>query len=530
MKLLHGACARIAGVVVAMTTVSLLVACSSGEKSAADAAKSEVPSVLIVNARIVDGSGKPARNGSVRIRGERIVEVGELAKREGDTVVDAGGLVLSPGFIDTHSHHDGGLAEHPDALAAVSQGITTIVVGQDGGGTVPVSDLFDQVTRTPPAVNVATYVGHNSVRAKVMGEDYKRHATEAEIARMEELLRTSMEQGALGLSTGLEYDPGIYSTPAEVLALARVAAGYGGRYISHIRSEDRQLWKALDEIVTIGRETKMPVQVSHMKLAMTDWWGQADKFLGVMDRARAEGVDITGDVYPYEYWQSTLTVMFPDRDFKNRKTAEFVLRSLAPPEGLLISRFTPDPSLVDHTVAEIAKMRGKDPATTLMALIAESQVPGAEESVIGTSMSSADVAKLIAWPHSNICSDGALNDGHPRGAGAFTRVLRMYVRESGTLTLEEAVRKMSAAAAEHVGIRDRGRIEAGAFADLLLFDPATVADHATTKDPHAISTGIRKVWVNGVVVLEDGRPTGAHSGQAVKRAEGAHKAEAVKST
>ncbi len=179
-----------------------------------------------------------------------------------------------------------------------------------------------------------------------------------------------MEEGALGLSSGLEYDPGIYSAPEEVVTLARVAAGFGGRYISHVRSEDREFWKALDEIIAIGRETKMPVQVSHMKLAMIDSWGKADRFISVMDRARAEGVQITGDIYPYEYWQSTLTVLFPERDFTNRKTAQFVIEHIAPADGLLISSFSPEPALVDHTVAEIAKMRGTDPAATLMALIA----------------------------------------------------------------------------------------------------------------------------------------------------------------
>lgn len=238
-----------------------------------------------------------------------------------------------------------------------------------------------------------------------------------------------------------------------------------------------------------------------------------------MDRARAEGVQITGDIYPYEYWQSTLTVLFPERDFTNRKTAQFVIEHIAPADGLLISSFSPEPALVDHTVAEIAKMRGTDPPATLMALIAESQVPGADESVIGTSMRGDDIARLIAWPHSNICSDGSLGGGHPRGAGTFTRVLRMYVREGHTLTLEAAVHKMSALGAEHVGIRDRGRIQTGQFADLVLFDPATVTDHATTKSPNLLSSGISKVWVNGAIVFENGKATGVHPGIGVKRAK-----------
>lgn len=506
--------------------ISALVA--SCAQSPAERGEVQGASTLITNARIVDGSGKPAFDGSVRIQGERIVAVGRLKPRTGETVVDAGGLVLSPGFIDTHSHHDRGLFDNLDALAAVSQGVTTIVVGQDGSTKFPVGELFERIAKTPPALNVATYVGHNTLRKIAMGQNFQRHATPEEIERMKELVREGMEAGALGLSTGLEYDPGIYSSTDEVVTLARVAASYGGRYISHIRSEDRDFWRALDEIVEIGRVTRMPVQVSHMKLAMTDWWGQTDRFLGVMDRARAEGVQITGDIYPYEYWQSTLTVLFPDRDFTNRASAEFALRSVSTPEGLRLSAFSPDPSLVDHTVAEIAKMRGTDPATTLMALIAETRGPDAHESVIGTSMQPDDIAKLIAWPYSNICSDGQLDDEHPRGAGAFTRVLRVYVRERGSLTLEAAVNKMSGAAAEHVGIRDRGLIQPGAYADLVLFDPVTVADRATIKDSRALSTGIQKVWVNGGLALESNRPTGLHTGQAVKRAVPPRKLEPVK--
>src|SRR5690606_28402094 len=208
--------------------------------------------------------------------------------------------------------------------------------------------------------------------------------------------------------TGLEYDPGIYSSREEVLTLAQAAADVGGRYISHMRSEDREVWDALEETIDIGRRIGLPVQVSHMKLAMTDWWGQADRYLGMMDQARAEGIDITGDVYPYEYWQSGLSVLFPERDFDNRETAEFVLRSLAPPDGLIVTRFQPDPSLIGKTVAQISQQRGTDPAATVMWLLAEGE-PAGGVGVIGTSMHADDVAKLIAWPHSNICSDGGLD-------------------------------------------------------------------------------------------------------------------------
>jgi N-acyl-D-amino-acid deacylase len=483
-------------------------------------------STLITGAKVVDGTGAPARSASVRIEGGTIVAIGDLTPRAGEQLVDAGGQVLSPGFIDTHSHHDHGLFEQPDAAPVTSQGITTIIVGQDGGSALPLTPLFARLKAKPVAVNVASYVGHNSIRAAVLGKDYKRVATPAEVERMRIQVGTAMKAGALGLSTGLEYDPGIYSAKDEVLTLAREAARSGGRYISHIRSEDQFLWAALDEIVNIGRVTGMPVQVSHMKLAMTDWWGQADRFLGVMDRARAAGVDITGDVYPYEYWQSTLTVMFPKRDFRNRESAEFALKHLAPAEGLLLSDFSPDRSLIGKTVAQVAAQRGVDPAEALMQLIAESQAPGATEAVIGTSMRGDDIAKLIAWPHANICSDGALGDRHPRGIGSFPRVLRVYVREQHLLTLEQAIHTMTQSAADHMGIADRGVIRPGARADLVLFDPATIADRATSETPGAQSVGISRVWVNGALVFKDGQPTGVRSGQAVLRGASA-KAKAV---
>lgn len=501
---------RLALVMAAIALSSLSAACVAAP-----------PSILVTGARVVDGTGTPGRLASVRIEGDLIAAVGDLAPRTGEQVIDASGQVLSPGFIDTHSHHDYGLFEQPDARPVVSQGITTIIVGLDGGSALPVSELFDRMAVTPVAVNIGSYVGHNSIRAEVLGDDYKRTASPAEIERMREQVRAAMQAGAIGLSTGLEYDPGIYSTTAEVLTLAREAAKWGGRYISHIRSEDQFIWKALDEIVHIGRETGMPVQVSHMKLAMTDWWGQAGRYLQVMDRARADGVEITGDVYPYEYWQSTLTVMFPKRDFRNRESAEFALKHLAPADGLLLSTFSPDPSLEGKTVAQVAAQRGVDPAEALMQLIAESQKPGARESVIGTSMHPDDVAKLIAWPHANICSDGMLAGRHPRGTGSFPRVFRRYVREQPLLTLEQAVHKMTGAAAAHMGLADRGVIRRGARADIVLFDPAKIADRATSEDPNAQSVGVSRVWVNGALVFQDGEATGARPGRPVRRSAGA---------
>jgi N-acyl-D-amino-acid deacylase len=478
---------------------------------------------LIRNARIIDGSGSAAQSGSVRIAGDRIAEVGPLRARPGERVIDAGGLVLAPGFIDTHSHHDRGLFEMRDAIAAVSQGITTIVVGQDGGSRSPLADFFARLEREPPALNVASYSGHGSIRAEVMGDGFRRAATAQEIERMRELVRADMQAGALGLSTGLEYDPGIYSTPAEVVELAKVASSFGGRYISHIRSEDRQFWQAIDETIAIGRQARLPVQVSHIKLAMRSLWGRADSLVRVLDRARASGVDITADIYPYTYWQSTLTVLFPERDFENRATAEFVLREISTPDGLLVARFDPDPAYVGRTVAQIAAARGTDPPATLMALIRESlalerNTGSSAESVIGTSMDERDIERLLAWPFANVCSDGGLAGRHPRGFGAFTRVLGEYTRERRVLSLEEAIRKMTSLPARNVGIVERGRIAPGYHADLVLFDAAAVRDLATPEQPQARSVGIRRVWVNGELVYDANAATGHHPGRVLRRA------------
>jgi N-acyl-D-amino-acid deacylase len=478
---------------------------------------------LITNVRILDGSGGAVRSGSVRIVRDRIAEVGNLQGQPGEQAIDAGGLVLAPGFIDTHSHHDRGLFDMRDAVAAVSQGITTIVVGQDGGSRSPLADFFARLDREPPAVNVASYSGHGSIREQVMGEDFKRTATAPEIERMRELLRADMQAGALGLSTGLEYDPGIYSAPQEVVELAKVASAFGGRYISHVRSEDRQFWQAIEEIITIGREARIPVQVSHIKLAMRSLWGRADSLVRVLDRARASGVDITADIYPYTYWQSTLTVLFPERDFENRATAEFVLREISAPEGLLLAQYGPDTTYVGRTVAQIAAARGTDPPATLMALIRESlamekTTGNSAESVIGTSMDERDIERLLAWPFTNVCSDGGLAGRHPRGFGAFTRVLGEYTRERRVLSLEEAIRKMTSLSARNVGIVDRGRIQPGYFADLVLFDPGAVRDMATPEKPQARSVGIRSVWVNGELVYDANTATGRHPGRVLRRA------------
>lgn len=488
-------------------------------------ASSALASTLIVGAKVVDGSGAPARAASVRIDGQRIVAVGALTPETDETVIDAEGLVLAPGFIDAHSHHDRQAERTPDMTAVTAQGVTTIVVGQDGESAYPLTTYFAALAKSPLAVNVASYTGHGTLRERALGKDYKRPATVAEIARMQAELAADLAAGSLGLSTGLEYDPGIYATPGEVMALAKTAAAGHGRYISHLRSEDVRLDEAIDEIIAIGREARLPVQISHLKIGIVDRWGQAPSILAKLDAARAEGVDITADVYPYEYWQSNLSVLLPERNFQDLAAARFALSKLTTPEGLRLAVFAPDPSLVGKTVAEIAADRHADPAETYLALTRQSEAyrlahPDVDrvDAVIGTAMTGADIDAFVAWDHAVICSDGMTHGLHPRGFGAFAKILRDDVRERHVLTLEQAVRKMTAQTAQQLGLADRGTIARGAFADLVLFDPATIADRANVRTPNAEAVGVSRVWVNGTLVFVSGRATGAHPGVAVRRA------------
>ncbi|MCI0517877.1 MAG: D-aminoacylase [Woeseiaceae bacterium] len=478
-------------------------------------------SVLFRNVIVVDGTGAPGVPGDLRIRGQRIEAVGLLSPEPGEAIVEGGGRVLAPGFIDSHSHADGDILQHRDALAAVSQGITTVVVGQDGGSPYPLSDFFANFAKTPATVNIASYAGHNTLRDAVMGMDFRRHATAAEVAEMQRMLRQELASGAIGLSSGLEYDPGINSDPSEVLALAQVAADAGTRYISHVRSEDRWFFDAIDEIIHIGRVTGMPVQISHVKLAMKSLWGQAPQLVAKLDAARKEDIDISADIYPYEYWQSNMMVLLPERDYHDRDAVAYALDQIAPPEGLWFTQFDAEPGYVGMTLSEIAAARRVDPVTAFMQLAAEAEAveqstgQGAD-SIIATSMIEDDIRQLLGWPETNVCTDGGLVDLHPRSHGAFTRVLGRYVRDEGLLSLEQAVHKMTGLTARHLGFSERGVIREGAIADLVLFDPATVADRSTPDAPDLLSAGILSVWVAGEKVYDNGAVTDARPGRVIR--------------
>jgi len=497
----------------------MLAGCAQEE---APSCLNDAPGFLINNVTLHDGTRSPGIAGCVRVTDGVIAAVGDIEVCEGEGVIDGGGQVLAPGFIDTHSHADRQIFDYPDAPPVVSQGITTIIAGQDGGSHYPLADFFAKLEASPAAINVASYVGHGTLRMNVMGEDFRRTASADEIEQMKAMLTSELESGALGLGTGLEYEPGIHSATEEVLALAHVAADAGGRYISHVRSEDRWFEDAIDEIILIGRETGMPVQVSHIKLAMKRLWGSASDLIDKLDAARAEGINITADIYPYEYWQSTIMVLLPDRDPTNRETIAEVLDQIAPPEGLWMTRFEPNPEYVGKTLAEIAAIREVDAITAFTqiaqeALAWEEEHGRGSESIIGTSMVKADIDELFTWPWANVCTDGGIVNLHPRSAGSYPRVLGRYVREQNLVPLAEAIRKMTGLAAENMGINNRGLIREGMIADLVLFDPDTIIDHATPLEPRLLSTGVTTVWVGGEIVFADGATTAARPGKVIRR-------------
>ena len=478
---------------------------------------------LITNARIIDGTGTPAIAGSVRVSGDRITAVGELTPHESDAVIDASGLVLAPGFIDTHSHSDRLILTERDALAKITQGITTAVVGQDGDAPYPLADFFAALDATPAKINIAAYAGHNTLRDEVMGADFTRPASDEEMKAMSALLEQELAAGAVGLSTGLEYEPGIHSETREVVQLAQLTADAGGRYISHVRSEDRWFKEALEEIIEIGRVTGMPVQISHLKLAMASLWGRADEIIARLNAAREAGIDLTADIYPYTYWQSHMMVLLPERDPLDLDAIEFVMAELAPPDGIIFTHFPAKPDYVGMTLTEVATAREQRPAEAFSALaqmsIAHEEATGEMgDMMIGTSMRDDDIAAFIAWPHTNICTDGSLRDRHPRGAGSFPRVLGRYVREQGILSLESAIHRMTALSAQHMGFVERGVIAPGMMADLVLFNPDTVMDRATTSEPFAASEGIHSVWVAGERVLHEGKVIETFPGRVIRRA------------
>ncbi len=471
----------------------------------------QTSSFVIKNAMIIDGSGKSAFRGDVRIAGDKIVKIGNLKPKKNETILDAGGRVLAPGFIDIHNHSEEGLMEEGTATNQVSQGITTILVGPDGGSPFPLSEYFAGL-QGKIAPNVGAFIGHASLREQVMNGDYKRQTTKEELAKMLILMEQAMKEGAFGLSSGLEYDVGFSASTDELIALAKVAAKYNGIYMTHMRDEEEGMLDALRESIRIGRQARLPVQISHIKMGNRNVWGKSADAIALIEAERKNGFDITADAYPYTAWASTITVLVPSRKHEDRKEVETGLSNVGGADKVLITSCAAHRDYQGKTLAEIARQQNVSPVDVYIQIVKDG---GA--GVVCNSMNEADVKAFYQQPWTMVSSDGGIGSRHPRGTGTFTKVLGRFVRENNWFSLEEAVRKMSSFPAQRLGLKDRGLIKKGMKADLVLFDKDKVKDLATFAQPQNLSEGIEIVWVNGQKVWENGKVTGNLPGEILRR-------------
>jgi len=473
--------------------------------------------IAIVGATLLDGSGRaPLRDSVVVLSGDSILAVGsrDRVKVPADAQVSqAAGLVLAPGFIDAHNHSDRGFKNDPSAETQVSQGITTVVIGQDGGSPLPVADYLRNLDQNPIALNVLTFVGHATIRSKVMGEDTNRLATPAEIDAMKQLVEQAMRDGAIGLSTGLEYETGKPASTEEVIALAGVAGRYHGMYISHIRDEADKTFDALAEAIRIGKEGHLPVQISHIKLGSVKVWGRANEAVAQIEKARRRGQDVTADCYPYEAWSSTIRVLIPSGRHDDPVAVAQGIADVGGAQNITIVSCSAHPDYEFKTLQDISTKEGLNPVSAYMKIVRDG---GA--GVVCHSMKEADIKVFYQRPWVMVSSDGGIGSRHPRGAGTYPRVLGRFVRESRWLALPEAIRKMTSFPAARFKLRDRGLIRPGFKADLVLFDPDRIIDRATFQEPQLISTGVERVFVNGVEVW-NGKTTGKRPGKALRRSD-----------
>ena len=474
--------------------------------------------IILRDGTVIDGTGKQGYKADIGITDGKIKYIGSIDER-GKIDLRISGKIVAPGFIDTHSHHDDGMSDSTSMSGALTQGITTVFIGQDGSSVYPISDLVDELKNKPTSINIASYSGHNTIRDIVLGADFKREANSEEIQKMNDLLTSDLEHGAWGLSSGLEYDPGIYSNTEEVIVLAKKTSKYGGRYISHIRSEDRYFWKAIEEIIQIGKEAIIPIQISHIKLAMVNLLGKTNKLLARLNQARKDGIQVSADIYPYEYWQSTMQVLFPERDFLSKKSADFALSEITTPGGVIISHYSPNPKFEGLRLDKVASILGKDPSQALIDMIQATMVDGHSESIIAKSMSEDDIIALLNWEHTNLCTDGGSTGGHPRGFGSFSKVLGEYVRDKQYLTLEQAVHNMTGVSAKNLGLKNRGNLKPGMSADIVVFDPCDIIDRATFDKPTLVSRGIIHVIVNGKFAMKNEKITKNRPGIFLNRLE-----------
>jgi N-acyl-D-amino-acid deacylase len=471
--------------------------------------------IAIVGATLIDGSGRAAVTDSVvLLKDDTIVAAGKRSQVQvpsGARVIDAAGLVVAPGFIDAHNHSDRGFTSDPSAVSQVSQGITTVVVGQDGGSPFPVGAFLQELDKNPIALNVLTFVGHATVRSRVMGEDTNHLATPEEIEKMRQFVEQAMREGAMGLSTGLEYETGKPASTEEIVALARSAGAYGGIYISHIRDEADNSFEALAEAIQIGREARIPVQISHIKLGTLKVWGKAKQVVELINKARSRGQDVTADCYPYDAWSSTIRVLIPSGRHEDPVDVARGLADVGGPANITIVNCRAHPEYEFKTMAEIGKAEKISPVELYMKIVRDG---GA--GVVCHSMKDADIQLFYRQPWVMVSSDGGIGSRHPRGAGTYPRVLGRYVRELRWLSLPEAIRKMTSFPALRFKLPDRGLIRPGFKADVVLFDPVRVIDRATFKDPQLVAEGVKRVFVNGIEVWNEGKATGERPGHALR--------------
>lgn len=509
-----------------------------GFLAAGTSAAQESFDVLIQGGRIIDGSGNPWYEADVGVRGERVVAIGDLSGASADRVIDASGLVVSPGFIDPHTHALRGIFDVPNAESALLQGVTTLTEGNDGSSPYPIDEHYQAIAEKQISPNWAVFVGQGTIRELVIGSE-DRPASPSELQRMKDMVAAAMEQGALGISTGLFYVPGSFTPTEEVVELSRVAASYDGIYISHMREEAAQLLDSVAETIQIGEQANIPVQMTHHKVIGVENWGASVDSLRMVDEARARGVDVTIDQYPYTASQTGITALIPQwaqeggeermieriDSPETRGTVKAAIvdkilydRGGGDPKNVFISRNPRDRSMEGKNLAQLTEEQGMSPTPDNAAEVVMDIVKDGGATAVYHAIGPEDVDRIMRHPAAAIGSDGpvapfGVGAPHPRQYGTFARVLGLYVRERNIITIEEAIRKMSSMSAQRLGIRDRGLLVEGYFADIAVFDADEIRDMATFEDPHQYAVGMKYVLVNGELVVEDGSHTGRRPGK-----------------
>lgn len=498
--------------------------------------------ILIRNAHVLDGAGNPWYHADVAVKDGRIAGIGRLGEATAARVIEAKDRILAPGFIDVHTHVEGTVERVPRGDNFLLDGVTTIVTGNCGSSEIGLGQWFARLEQRGLGLNLASFIGHNSVRREVMGSEDRQPSAE-ELAKMRELVERGMKDGAVGFSTGLEYVPGTYSGTEEIVELAKAAAKSGGVYASHMRDEGVKILEAIHEAARVGEESGLPVQISHFKIDTPRIWGFSAKSLALVEDYRAKGLDVVIDQYPYERTSTTIGLTLPswalaggqekirerlsDAGTRRKIAAEMkgMLKSLGHKDYsyAAVAAYRPNKAWEGKTIVEITGLRGKNrkKVDQQIETIFEIMRKGGAQMVFH-SMGKEDVERILRYPNTAIASDGGIREfgqgmPHPRSYGTNARVLAEYVRGQRVLTLEDAVRRMTSLPARTFGFEDRGVIREGAAADLLLFDPAKVQDKATFANPHQYSEGFDYVLVNGVVMVEEGKLTSNQGGRILRR-------------